>query len=192
MPSVEKSLDVLNTGPVDLLLIHWPSYGDAIPVEHYMESLAQAQQRGLTRLIGVSNFTIARLQATSRLLGPQVIATNQIELNVYLQAPRLVTASRRMNIPLTAYLPIARGAVNEYPVITSIARKHGVSNAVIALAFLLAEGHIAIPASSNPVRLKETFRALEVKLTQAEMAAIHGLDRGQRIINPDKSPNWDD
>ena len=69
MDSVERSLETIGLGPVDLLLIHWPSKGDAVPFEDYMLAVAEAQRRGHTRLIGVSNFTIALLERAERLLG---------------------------------------------------------------------------------------------------------------------------
>ena len=56
MDSVERSLETIGLGPVDLLLIHWPSKDDAVPFEDYMLALAEAQSRGHARLIGVSNF----------------------------------------------------------------------------------------------------------------------------------------
>ncbi len=121
-----------------------------------------------------------------------MLATNQVELNPFLQAPRLAGFARTIDLPLTAYLPIARGKVNDDAVITAIAANHGCTNAAVALAFLMAEGHIVIPASSNRERLQENFRASDVKLETSEIAAIRTLDRGERVINPDKSPKWDD
>src|SRR4028118_1859187 len=85
LDSVERSLETIGLGPVDLLLIHWPSKGDAVPFEDYMLALAEAQRRGHTRMIGVSNFPIALLERTERLLGPGAIATDQVEIHPYLQ-----------------------------------------------------------------------------------------------------------
>src|SRR5919107_5909810 len=81
MDSVERSLETIGLGPVDLLLIHWPSKDDAVPFEHYMLALAEAQHRGHARLIGVSNFPIALLERSDRLLGLSAIATNQVEIH---------------------------------------------------------------------------------------------------------------
>src|SRR3954449_8078619 len=81
MDSVERSLETIGLGPVDLLLIHWPSKGDAVPLEDYLNGLADAQRRGFTRLIGVSNFPIGHLKRTEHLLGPGAIATNQVEIH---------------------------------------------------------------------------------------------------------------
>ena len=69
MDSVERSLETIGLGALDLLLIHWPSKNDAVPFEDYMLALAEARQRGYTRLIGVSNFPIALLERTESLLG---------------------------------------------------------------------------------------------------------------------------
>src|SRR3954449_3920090 len=81
MDSVERSLETIGLGPVDLLLIHWPSKNDAVPLEDYLNGLADAQRRGFTRLIGVSNFPIGHLKRTEHLLGPGAIATNQVEIH---------------------------------------------------------------------------------------------------------------
>jgi 2,5-diketo-D-gluconate reductase B len=56
----------------------------------------------------------------------------------------------------------------------------------------MAEGHAVIPASSNAVNLRENMRSLEVRLSEDEIAQIRTLNRGERRINPTKSPRWDD
>ena len=55
--SLQTSLEKLRTDYVDLLLVHWPSPGGVVPVAEYMAALADAKARGLTRRIGISNFT---------------------------------------------------------------------------------------------------------------------------------------
>ena len=191
-PSVEKSVETIGLGPVDLLLIHWPSHKDEVPFEHYIKALAEAQQRGLARLIGVSNFTIAHLNRAVSLLGPGAIATNQVEIHPYLQAPKLCAHARQLGIVQTAYQPLAQGRVSHDPVFEKIAARHGVAASAAALAFLMAEGHIVIPASSNEGHLRDNFRATEVNLSAEEMSEIRTLERGLRVINPSMSPVWDD
>ena len=58
VPSLRKSLDTIGVDQVDLTLIHWPSPHEQVPLAIYLEQLAEAQALGLTRTIGVSNFTI--------------------------------------------------------------------------------------------------------------------------------------
>jgi 2,5-diketo-D-gluconate reductase B len=192
MDSVERSLETIGLGPVDLLLTHWPSKGDAVPFEDYMLALAEARRRGHTRLIGVSNFPIALLERTERLLGPAAIATDQVEIHPYMQAPKLVAHARSKGLTLTAFQPLCRGAVASDPVLQRIGDKHGVAASAVALAFLMALGHIVIPASASEVNLRANWHARNVTLDDDDMHAIHALHRGYRHINPDKSPAWDD
>lgn len=190
--SVEKSLETLGLDQVDLLLIHWPSQDDLVPFEDYMQDLVAAQTRGLARLIGVSNFPIALLEKATALIGPEVLATNQVEIHPYHQSPRLVDYCRSKGLVLTAYQPLYKGAVNDDALLQEIAATHGVTASAIALAFLMAEGHAVIPASGSRQNLERNFAALKVQLSDTDIQRIRALDRGARHINPAKSPRWDD
>lgn len=192
MPSVERSLGTLGVDAIDLLLVHWPSEKDRIPLEDYVLALAEARDRGHARLIGVSNFPIALLERTAALIGGAAIATNQVELHPYLQAPKLAGFAARQGIVLTAYQPLAKGEVARDPVLARIGEAHGVTPAAVALAFLMAEGHAVIPASGSPANLRANFAARGVSLAAAEIDAIRRLDRGHRRIDPAKAPRWDD
>ncbi|MQW59680.1 aldo/keto reductase [Sinorhizobium meliloti] len=192
LPSVEKSLETIGTDRVDLLLIHWPSENDQVPFEDYVMALAEAKQRGWAKHIGVSNFPIALLAKSFALLGRESIATDQVEIHPYLQAPRLASYCREKGLILTAYQPLYKGAVNDDTLLKIIAAEHGVTAAAVALAFLMAEGHAVIPASGSERNLKANFAARDVALTADEIARIRTLDRSIRHINPTKSPRWDD
>src|SRR5215212_6098220 len=191
MDSVERSLEIIGLGPVDLLLIHWPSKGDAVPFDDYMLELAEAQRRGHTRLIGVSNFPTPLLERTERLLGPAAIATDQVEIHPYMQAPKLVAHARSKGLTLTAYQPLCRGAVASDLVLRHIGEKHGVTASAVSLAFLMAMGHVVIPASASEANLRANWQARNVTLENDDLQAIRSLHRGDRRINPDKSPAWD-
>uniref|UniRef100_UPI0018FEACCC aldo/keto reductase n=1 Tax=Escherichia coli TaxID=562 RepID=UPI0018FEACCC len=57
IPSLKESLQKLRTDYVDLTLIHWPSPSDEVSAEEFMQALLEAKKQGLTREIGISNFT---------------------------------------------------------------------------------------------------------------------------------------
>lgn len=192
MDSVERSLETIGLGSVDLLLIHWPSKNDVVPFEDYMLALAEAQRRGHTRLIGVSNFPIALLERTERLLGPGAIATNQVEIHPYMQAPKLAAHARKKGLTLTAYQPLCRGSVASDPVLRRIGGEHGVTASAATLAFLMAEGHVVIPASASEANLRANWQARAITLGSADRQVIRALHCGERHINPEKSPAWDD
>jgi 2,5-diketo-D-gluconate reductase B len=191
-PSVARSLETLGMDEVDLLLIHWPSEKDRVPLEHYLAALAEAKAAGQARLIGVSNFTIGYLDRARAILGEGAIATNQVEIHPYLQGPKLRDWARAAGLTLTAYEPLARARVLGDPVLERIGAKHGVGAIPVTLAFLMAEGHVVIPASSREANLAENLKAQGVTLDAEDMADIRTLDRGMRTIDPAKSPKWDD
>lgn len=192
MPSVHESLEKLRVDQVDLLLLHWPSPHDEYPVETYVGQLAEVYDAGLAAHIGVSNFTRRYLDAALDLLGDRPVTTNQCEIHVYLQNRSIVDYSASRGIPMTAYCPMARGRIKGDPVLEEIATAHGASVGQIALAFLLHEGHVAIPSSSSPARIAENFAALDISLTPDEMTRLRGLDRGERLVNGAWVPVWDD
>ena len=191
IPSLRQSLDNLQMDQLDLTLIHWPSPNDAVPLPVYLEQLAEAQALGLTRLIGVSNFTIALLREAQNILGEVPIANNQFELNPLLQNKKLANYCIENGISVTCYLPIARGLLRTVPAMVEIADRLGATPEQVALAFELAKGYAVIPTSSKAERIRSNFLATELTLTDADMAAIEAVDRGQRVINPAWGPAWD-
>ena len=81
IPSLRESLTKLRLDHVDLTLIHWPAPQGAVPVAETMAALLEARALGLTRAIGVSNFTISLMQEAIDAVGAANIATNQVELH---------------------------------------------------------------------------------------------------------------
>jgi diketogulonate reductase-like aldo/keto reductase len=189
--SVEESLERLELDYVDLLLIHWPN--PAIAISESMEALGDARRRGLTRHIGVSNFTIATLAEAIR-VSPEPIVTNQIEYHPYLDQDRLLAAIRGHSLAVTAYCPIALGNVVGDPVIGAIAQAHGKTEAQVTLRWLVQQGDvIAIPRTSKVERLRENLDVFDFELTASEMSRMRGLTRpGSKFINqPGWVPAWD-
>jgi 2,5-diketo-D-gluconate reductase B len=188
-PMVEESLDKLRTDQVDLLLIHWPAA--QFEIEDYLGQLAAVYDEGLARFIGVSNFTKTHVDRAIELLAPRQITTNQVEIHPLMQNRPIVEHCQARDIPLTAYSPLAKGAVAEVPEIVAIAEKHGATPGQVALAFLMAEGHVVIPTSSKRARIVENLGARDVTLGPYEIATMRGLDRGRRLISPSWAPRWD-
>ncbi|MCS3804561.1 2,5-diketo-D-gluconate reductase B [Chromobacterium alkanivorans] len=189
--SLRRSLELLGVEQVDMTLIHWPSPGDALPVAEYMEALAEARQQGLTRRIGVSNFTIAHLRQALAALGPGEIASQQVEAHPFLQNRKLLDFCREQEVPVTAYMPLAYGKVMAEPLLQRIAARHQASPAQVALAWLLRRGLSVIPSSTRRANLAANLEAEALSLSEADMDAIAGLERGERLANPELSPRWD-
>ncbi|TJZ64361.1 2,5-didehydrogluconate reductase DkgB [Chitiniphilus eburneus] len=190
-PSLEESLRKLRTDRVDLALIHWPSPGDALPVAEYLPALLRAREQGLTRAIGVSNFTIAHLTQAIDAVGADAIATLQIEIHPFLQNRKVVAFAQAHGIHLTAYMSLAYGRVLTDPTIVAIAQRHGATPAQVALAWGMQQGYAVIPSSTRRENLASNLKAVDLHLSDDDLAAIATLDRGERLANPDFSPHWD-
>ena len=192
IPSLEESLKKLRTDHLDLTLIHWPSPDNAVPVAEFMGALLEAKEKGLTRQIGVSNFTIALMKEAIAAVGAENIATNQIELHPYLQNRKVVEFAQSQGIHITSYMTLAYGEVLKDPVIMAIADRHNATAAQVTLAWAMQLGYSVIPSSTRRSNLESNLKACTLKLTDADMAQIATLDRGHRLTNPQSvAPAWD-
>lgn len=72
-----------------------------------------------------------------------------------------------------AYSPLDEGRLLGHPVLEEIGRIHNVGSAQVALAFLLTKaGVIAIPKSGSPERVRDNFRASEIRLTSEDLRLL--------------------
>ena len=192
IPSLKESLSKLRTDYLDLTLIHWPSPKGAVPVAEFMGALVEAQKQGLTRHIGVSNFTIDLMKQAIAATGAEHIATHQIELHPYLQNREVVEFARSQGIGITSYMTLAYGEVLKDPLIQQIAERLHATPAQVTLAWAMQSGYAVIPSSTRRANLESNLKARELTLSEADMALIATLDRGHRLTSPKGiAPNWD-
>jgi 2,5-diketo-D-gluconate reductase B len=191
IPSLKDSLHKLRLERLDLTLIHWPAAPGMVPVQESMQALLEARDEGLTGAIGVSNFTNALLAQAIAAVGAANIATNQVELHPFLQNRSVAALAREHGIHVTAYMPLAYGKALLDPVIQSIAARLHVTPPQVTLAWLMAKGYAVIPSSTKRENLAANLGALGLELGTADIAAIDGLERGERLVNPDFAPVWD-
>ena len=209
-PALRRTLQDLGLAWLDLYLIHWPvpirpgvafptSAADLLPPEQApirdtWEGMEAAVEAGLTRHIGVSNFSSRKLQdliAHGR-LRPEV---NQVELHPLLQQPELLEVCAREGVHVTAYSPLGSmdrpalikapdaPVLLENPVIAVIAAEHGCSSAQVLLAWHVQRGISTIPKSVTPARLRENLAAAAMELSPADLTRIAALDQGRRLVD---------
>jgi 2,5-diketo-D-gluconate reductase B len=187
--AVNDSLQRLQLPFVDLLLIHWPN--PAVPLAETLGALSKVKQQGLTRHIGVANFTTALLDEAVK-LASEPLVTNQIEVHPFLDQSKVIAKSRQHGLSVTAYCPIARGRVPGNETLERIGKAHGKTAAQVALRWLVQQGIIVIPGTSKEERLKENVGVFDFALSDAEMAEITALKRpDSRVVNPPHAPKWD-
>ncbi|MEX9254663.1 2,5-didehydrogluconate reductase DkgB [Pseudenterobacter timonensis] len=190
--SLKASLEKLRTDYVDLTLIHWPSPNDDVPVEEYLHALLEAKKEGLTRQIGISNFTIPLMEKAIAAVGAENIATNQIELSPYLQNRKVVDWAKQHGISVTSYMTLAYGKALKDEVIARIAAKHKATEAQVILAWAMGEGYAVIPSSTKRENLASNQQAQALRLDDEDKKAIAALDCNDRLVSPEGlAPQWD-
>jgi 2,5-diketo-D-gluconate reductase A len=175
----KASLERLGLDYVDLYLVHWP----AAQLGKYVDSfggLIQARAQGLTRSVGVSNFTDEHL-STAIDLTFVVPVVNQIELHPLLNQAELREANARHNVVTQAHSPLALGRLLDNPTVTSIAAEYGRTPAQVLIRWNLQLGDAVIFRSGKPERIASNFDVFDFELAAEHMDALNGLNDGTRV-----------
>ncbi|WP_421863398.1 2,5-didehydrogluconate reductase DkgB [Marinobacter adhaerens] len=191
IPSVRESLTKLRTDYVDLLLIHWPSPGEEVPMQEYISELVEAKKLGLAREIGISNFTIEQVKHAIGIAGKGEILTNQVEVHPFLQNDAVVEFCQRNGIEVTGFMPLAVGKVLEDDTLRKIAENHNARIPEVVLAWLRQRDIVAIPSSTKRAHLASNLKGMDLVLSDDELSEITMLNSNHRIANPDFAPIWD-
>lgn len=171
----ERSLRRLGTDRIDLYLLHWRG---GVPFAETMDVFQELQQAGKIRHYGVSNLDLDDMQELTSVPGGQAVQTNQLLYNLTRRGIEwdLLPWLREQGIPMMAYSPIEQGRLVGDPDLEDFARRHGMTSAQVALAWLLAnEDVIAIPKTIHRERLKENLAALEHPLNSAQLQELDEL-----------------
>jgi 2,5-diketo-D-gluconate reductase B len=190
LASLEDSRAKLDIGTIDLALVHWPSPKGAVPIAETLAALQEAQQRGLIRHYGVSNFTAPLLEEARQAPGGQDIVTNQIEVSPFLANRPLVDATQRFGVRVTAYMPLSEGRAHKDMTIRQIAGKHGATPAQVTFAWLLSRNIAVLSASTDPEHQRTNWESQQLRLDPDDIAKLDLLDEGRRNANPSFAPKW--
>ena len=171
----------LRLSEVDLLLLHWPN--PQIPLSETLGALDKVKRDGLTRHIGVSNFSVPLLEQALE-TSSEPLVCNQFECHPFLDQTKLIAACRQHGVAIVAYSPVAKGRVRDDEILTAIGAAHKKTAAQVSLRFLVQQDIIVIPRTSRVERLSENAAIFDFTLSAREMADIAGLARRDgRLVN---------
>lgn len=138
---------------------------------------------GLVSNIGVSNFTAAQVD-TAIEAADQPVVTDQVLYNPYVDQSARLAACRDRGVSLTAYSPLARGAVLDDDVLAEVGGRYDKTPAQVSLRWLVQQdGVLAVPKATGRAHLEANLTIFDFELTDAEMTRVG--DRrpslGQRV-----------
>ena len=172
------SLKKLGTTYIDLYLIHWPS---PVGKDRAWKSLVRLQQSGLCKAIGVSNYSIAQLQALEK-SSTILPAVNQIECSPFRIQKELREYCQAKNIQIEAYSPLTRGQKLFDPRITALAAAYRKTNAQILIRWSLQHGMIVLPKSRTQHRIAENIAVFDFEISKTDMESLDGLNENYKAL----------
>jgi 2,5-diketo-D-gluconate reductase A len=180
LKAFDTSVNKLGTDYVDMYLIHWPTPRRDLYVDTW-KAFIRLRDEGRIRSIGVSNFQPAHLERLVTETGV-VPVVNQIELHPDFAQRDVVAANTKLKIITESWSPLGQGGdLLKNDALVAIGKTHGKTPAQVVIRWHVQLGHMVIPKSVTPERIKANIDVFDFELSTDEMKAIDGLDAGNRM-----------
>lgn len=168
----ERSLERLGTDRIDLYLLHWRG---SYPLTETVAAFETLKAAGKIRHWGVSNFDTDDLAELSGVADGPACAANQVLYHLGSRGIdwRLMADCAARGVAVMAYSPLGQARILTNPVLRTVADRHGVSPAAVALAWTLRHPHvIAIPKAASLEHVRANRAAADLTLTAADIADL--------------------
>ena len=179
--AIRKSVEACGLGYIDLYLLHSP-YPDKKSRLESWRACEDAQEAGLVRSIGVSNFGVRHLKELMQHEGSggtrsrRMPVVNQIDVHPFMTRSAEVDFCREQGIAVEAWGPLVRGERMRDATLLEIARARGKTVAQCLLRWSIQRGFICIPKSVKVDRIRENCKIFDFELSEGEMRRMDGLD----------------
>jgi 2,5-diketo-D-gluconate reductase A len=168
-----SNLAELGLDRADMMLIHRPPIRGA--GEDLWEGLIRAQNEGLTRDIGVSNYSSELIEMLIAASGVTP-AVNQIEWSPFGRSQYMQAYRREKGIVIMAYSPLTRTRRLTDGTLLQIAGRYHKSAAQILIRWSIQSGNVVIPKANQWQHLEENIDVFDFEIDAADMRRLDSLD----------------
>ena len=176
--SARMSLDRLGVDMMDLYQLHWPN--SRIPIEETMRAMEKLVKDGMTRHIGVSNFSVEQMREAQTALSRGKIVSNQVEYSLIDRSieKNILPYCQREGITVIAYSPLGQGRIprgrgGEFKVLDEVAAEHGKSRSQVALNWVLRKDNVVtIPKAGDKQHVRENSESVGWKLSGKDLERL--------------------
>jgi pyridoxine 4-dehydrogenase len=169
----EGSLRRLRLEQIPLFQFHKPD--PKVPFEESMGALVQLKDQGKVRHVGLSNVDEEQIRTAQRMV-PVVSVQNRYSVDVR-ASESIVDLCEQEQMVFIPWAPILSAEDN--PALREIAERHSATPRQVSLAWLLARSPSMLPiaGTGDPAHLDDNLAALDIQLTQAEVATLTNITR---------------
>lgn len=168
----QRSLERLGVDQVDLYIVHWPQNG---PTSAW-PGMERALERGHTRSIGVSNFSVSELEQVIAVASSPPLV-NQVQFSPVAYRRKLLEACEEHRVVLEAYSPLGTGRHLSNSTVGQIAERTGRTPAQVLLRWGLQRNVVVVPKSTHRERIEENVQVFDFVLADEDVAALDALDQ---------------
>lgn len=181
--AIEESLNNLDLGYIDLLLIHcpqpWDEYFAKSTNRYFKENLevwkamSEAYEQGKVKAIGVSNFNVEDLENIIN-NSDIVPAVDQVRVHIGHIEKEIMEYCEKHGIVVEAYAPLASGQLIGHEEIMDIARKYGATIQQLSLKFDIQQGVVPLP-KVDIVEYMESNARLDFEISEEDMEYLKSI-----------------
>lgn len=157
----------------DLILIHRPPKEGV--GEQLWDGLIKARADGFTKDIGVSNYSIPKLESLAKASG-EVPVVNQIEWSPFGHSKEMLKFCNKNDIIIQAYSPLTRAERLDNDALAELAQTYQKSPAQIVLRWCLQLGVVPLPKANSAKHQAENLDVFNFEITEQDMARLNGLN----------------
>ena len=177
--SAQKNVSELQLGSADLILIHRPPMNGA--GEALWEGLVRAQDKGIARDIGVSNYSIDQIRQLHESTGVMP-SVNQIEWTPFGYSSEMLEFCKNNRIIIQAYSPLTRAQRLDDETVTEIGRHYNKTPAQILLRWNLQIGTVPLPKAADHDHMRENIDIFDFELNSDDLHRLNNLNESYSAL----------